>query len=389
MADSVGRPNHVKTAASSPEPSPHTRKVWDFGVRGFHWLLVVAVVTAGLTGFFGARNALDIHLIAGTAIAALVGFRVVWGVLGGGFARFSSFLFAPATIIAYARGLLRGTTRRYLGHNPLGGLMVFALLAVLTLIVVSGVIALGGQDKQGPLAFVTPFAVGWFVRGVHKLLALMLVGMVAAHLAGVLYESRHENENLTAAMLTGRKRDEPGVAAQTGQGSWRLASILLLLGGVGITAGTIGLTARPALGVPTGPLDGAYARECGACHMVYHPSLMPASSWQAILADLGHHFGEDASLDPAITEQLRTYLTANAAERWDTLPAVKFRQSIDPKDSVRIDATGFWRRIHHNIPDATFTNRLVGGRGNCSACHSDAAAARFAPQNIEIPEELQ
>ncbi len=386
MAD---RQRNARTAASRAVTRPHTRDVWDAGVRGFHWLLVLAVAAAGLTGFFGARNSLGIHLIAGTVIAALIGFRLVWGVLGGGYARFSSFLFAPTIIISYARGLLRGTARRYLGHNPLGGLMVFALLAVLTLIVVSGVITLGGQDKQGPLAFVTPFAVGWFVRGIHKLLALMLVAMVAAHLAGVLYESRHEHENLTSAMLTGRKRDEPGVVAPVAQGSWRLASILLLLGGAGIAAGTAGLAARPALGVPTAPLDAAYARECSACHMTYHPSLMPASSWEAILANLDHHFGEDASLDPAIIDHLRAYLTANAAERWDTLPAVKFRQSIDPKDSIRITATSFWRRMHHGIPEATFANRLVGGRSNCSACHSDAVSASFAPQNIEIPEELQ
>ncbi len=377
----------------APRPAPPLRKpdvpVWDLGVRAFHWLLVASVATAGITGFFGARNALDVHLIAGAVLAALLLFRLVWGWLGGGYARFASFAFSPRTVIDYAKALRAGHGKRHLGHNPLGAMMVFALIGVLTLIVVTGVITLGGQDKQGPLAAFVSFAAGSLQRQVHKALALLLVAMVVAHLAGVVFESRAEAENLTAAMITGRKRGEPGRGPALAPAQPRRAAALVLGLGLATAAGVAGLAGIPAPGVPHAALDADYKEQCSACHMVYHPSLLPAASWQAILDHLGQHFGEDASLDPALVAKLRTYLTANSAEHWDTLPAVMLRRTIDATDPVRITATGFWRRMHGRLADRVFASHEVGHRSTCTACHSDAETGLFAPQNIEIPEDLQ
>jgi cytochrome b len=366
-------------------PNRSSVVVWDIWVRLFHWLLVAAVLTAAYTGLFGAPKTLTIHLVAGSTIAALLFCRLLWGVLGGGYARLASFAYGPRTILAYLHGLRGGTSRRYLGHNPLGSIMVFALLGVLALIVTTGVITLGGQDKQGPLAAFTPFAVGWSIRGIHKLLALLVLAMVVFHLGGVLFESRHEHENLTAAMITGRKRPEPGLLPPQTRSSPKLALALIVIFGGIITAGVAALAALPGLGVPPATLDPDYDRECTSCHGAFHPSLLPLAAGQSILDDLKHHFGNDASLDPAIAARIRTYMAANSAEHWDTLPAVMFRQSVNPKDPRRITATGFWQRRHHDIPDAVFAGRRVNGRSSCDACHSDAATGRFAPQNIEIP----
>ena len=362
--------------------------VWDLGVRLFHWLLVLSVTVAAVTGFFAQRSALDVHLIAGTAIAGLIGYRVVWGLLGGRYARFASFVFSPRATLAYARSVLAGRSGRYLGHNPLGAAMVFALLAVLAAIVLTGVVVLGGMVKQGPLAPFTPFAIGTATIGVHKLLSLLLVAMVAAHLGGVWHESRRERENLAEAMLTGAKHG-PAEPAAGVRAHMRAALAICLVGGV-LAAGTLtALADLPGLGVPTTRLDPDYARECGACHTAYSPGLLPAASWTGLMAHLDQHFGEDASLDAGLATRLRSWLVANAAEHWDTLPAVRIRQSIDPKDPARITASGFWQRMHRRIPAATFANKEVGSRGACNACHMDAASGRFAPQSIEIPEDLQ
>ncbi|MDE2200630.1 MAG: cytochrome b/b6 domain-containing protein [Rhodospirillales bacterium] len=359
--------------------------VWDLGVRLFHWLLVASVTIAALTGFFAQRSALQLHLIAGGIIAALIGFRIVWGLLGGGYARFASFAFSPPSVLAYGRQMIAGRTARYLGHNPLGGLMVFALLAVLTLIVLTGTVTLGGLVKQGPLAFATSFAGGAQAIGLHKLLSLLLVAMIAAHLWGVWFESRREGENLVVAMVTGAKSH-----IEANPPRWkahrRLATLICIALGA---AGTFGITALanlPGLGVPPAAQDPVYAEQCGACHLAYPPSLMPAAAWSGILDHLGHHFGEDASLDAPTIAHLRAYLAANSAEHWDTLPAVRLRSSIDPADPMRITATRFWRNMHRRIPAATFASPKVSSRASCEACHRDAATGRFAPQKIEIPE---
>jgi hypothetical protein len=65
---------------------------------------------------------------------------------------------------------------------------------------------------------------------------------------------------------------------------------------------------------------------------------------------LDHHFGEDASLEPATLTRLRAYLMENAAEYFDTLAANRLRIT-DPTEPLRITATPFWRRAHSAIPD--------------------------------------
>ncbi len=92
-----------------------------------------------------------VHEAAGVAVIAAVTWRVVWGVLGPTCARFSGFAHRPAIVLAYLRDMWEGRHRRYPGHNPLGALMVFALLAVLAAIALTGMLALGGLLKQGPL----------------------------------------------------------------------------------------------------------------------------------------------------------------------------------------------------------------------------------------------
>ena len=104
------------------------------------------------------------------------------------------------------------------------------------------------------------------------------------------------------------------------------------------------------------------------------------------MAGLDNHFGENAELDAATTANLTDYLIANAAETTDTLPANRLRRVATAKP-LTITATPFWTRQHSHIPDAVFTSKAVGGRGNCATCHADAASGRFYPGNIDIPNE--
>ena len=142
--------------AAAPEVTP----VWDLGVRVFHWLMVGAVATALVTGLSGPRNLLNIHIAAGAAIGGLVAFRILWGLTGSTYARFSSFPVHLAAINADLAGFVAGRRPRYRGHNPLGSLMALALLAIISLSLMTGVITLGGVDKQGPLAFAVTYVSG-------------------------------------------------------------------------------------------------------------------------------------------------------------------------------------------------------------------------------------
>ena len=369
-------------------PAADVTRVWDAGVRLFHWLMVAAVAIVLVTGLSGPRNRLNIHIAAGAAIGGLVAFRILWGLMGSTYARFSSFPVQLTAISADLTGLVAGRRPRYLGHNPLGSLMALTLLAILSLSVLTGVITLGGVDKQGPLASVASYGAGKAAQRVHLALAYGLLALIAGHLLGVAYEFIMARTNFLLAMITGEKaasitehvvgpaRAKPILAG--------LCVLLLMIGAVGQI---VGLSARPALGVPTGPLDPTYAQECGSCHMAYPPSLAPSRRWIAIMDGLSDHFGEDASLEPARVSRIRAYLTTNAAEKWDTRAAHEL-QGSNPQERLRLTATPFWIRMHRSIPESVFKSRAVGANGACGKCHSDASTGRLIPKTSTSRSEL-
>jgi cytochrome b len=363
--------------------------VWDLGVRFFHWSLALAVGVCAYTGFLAPPSWLNVHLAAGTAIAALVVFRLVWGFRGSAYARFASFAVSPAALRQHIADISAGRRVRHLGHNQAGALMVYGLIAVLILLTVSGVIALGGAVKQGPLAFTLTFETGWAAREIHELLAFGLLAMIAAHWAGVAFESWRLRENLTRAMISGRK-DAEGIDRSEhlpGAKPAQAGAILLAVAAVAVP-GIAALTQLPAKGVPAAPLDPVYAKACGDCHLAYHPSLAPAQSWAKTMEGLADHFGENATLDAATAAKVRDYLAGNASERWDTRAANLLRR-VDPSKPEQITAAPVWKRIHREIPEAVFKSKAVGAKGACKACHKDADTARFDPQSIAIPKDAR
>jgi cytochrome b len=371
-------------SAGTHSGAADTVRVWDLAVRLFHWLLVAGVAAAALTGFLGPRTWLRLHLIVGSLIAALLGFRLVWGFLGGSYARFRNFVFSPRATLRHLRALTTGPVPRYLGHNPAGAPMIFAFLAVLAAITASGVVALGSAEKQGPLRAFVGFDAAWWWLGCHQTLAIMLVAMVVAHVGGVWVEGQRTSENLLRPMFTGRKH-AGGIAAAAPVSAKPALAAVIVAGGIAAgSAGIALLASLPARGVPPATLDATYALQCGACHLAYPPSLAPAATWRGILADLRHHFGADASLSPDQVAHISAYLAANSAEHWDTLPAHELRRT-DPAEPLRITATPFWRRMHSGISAATFASPRVVRKSACDACHRDAASGRFAPQAIDVP----
>ncbi len=180
----------LEPAREAKAPAPAV-KVWDPFVRIFHWSLVILFTVAFVSGDEWRK----LHEPVGYVIAALVALRVVWGVVGSRHARFADFLYSPATVLGFARDMLRFRARRYLGHNPLGGLMVLALLAM-----IAGISATGYMMTTDAY-----WGVEW-VEDAHKALVYATLALIALHIAGVLFASIEHSENLVRAMITGRKR---------------------------------------------------------------------------------------------------------------------------------------------------------------------------------------
>ena len=217
-----------------------TVAVWDPLVRIGHWGLVAAFFTAYIAG----DDAQTVHVWAGYIVAAIVVWRIVWGVVGSRHARFSDFVRGPGAAWSYLRGMMSGRARRHLGHNPAGGLMILALLASLAGTSLTGMSLYAVEEGRGPLAGLvgasapvsgdTPMSSlvhseddedgderggtarehdedeyeggGEFLEGLHKFFVYLTLGLVGLHVLGVLASSLAHAENLVRAMITGRKR---------------------------------------------------------------------------------------------------------------------------------------------------------------------------------------
>ncbi len=179
-------------------------KVWDPLVRFFHWALVSAFIIAYIT----EEDFLTIHSWAGYLILSLLCIRFVWGFIGTRYARFSDFAYKPVSIIQFLKDTLRLSAKRYLGHNPAGGAMVFLLMLSLLITTTSGVVLLGAEEHAGPVAhwFAQPESM-WadVLEEVHEFFANFTLFLVFVHIAGVLVESLIHKENLVSAMISGFK----------------------------------------------------------------------------------------------------------------------------------------------------------------------------------------
>ena len=192
-----------------------TIKVWDISIRIFHWTLVIAFFIAYLSG----DKLETVHTYAGYYILGLLLYRVIWGLIGTRYARFSSFLFTPTQILAYLKSMFAGKADHYLGHNPAGSVMVFMLLISLVITTWTG-LELYATEGKGPLAenIMSVNSVAYangneqhggneeFWEELHEVFSNLTLILVGLHILGVLFSARLHKENLVQAMITGRKR---------------------------------------------------------------------------------------------------------------------------------------------------------------------------------------
>lgn len=178
--------------------------VWDLPTRLFHWSLVALVAFQWLSGEF-KDNLLELHLLGGYAILALVGFRLLWGFAGNQYARFGNFLLGIGPTLDYARKLRANAAPRYLGHNPLGAWMIVALLATLALQGGAGLFASDEVIGGGPLRHMVSENMGEILTEFHEAFFNVLILLVVVHVASIVAHRRFKGEDLVRPMLTGYK----------------------------------------------------------------------------------------------------------------------------------------------------------------------------------------
>jgi len=198
-------------------------RIWDIFVRLFHWGLVITFSIAYISG----EEESAIHIYSGYAVLGLICFRVIWGIIGTKYARFTNFIYSKTSVIKYLKSLLTGKPEHYPGHNPAAGWMVIALLLSLFLTTLSGLQLYALEEGHGPFAnnlpeiqFIsTAYADSNEHNGeggfwnelwefIHETSANFTLLLVLIHISGVLLSSLLHRENLIKAMITGNKKEK-------------------------------------------------------------------------------------------------------------------------------------------------------------------------------------
>ena len=205
---------------NAPEPQATAlARVWDLPVRLVHWALVALFALAWWTQ---EQGAMDWHRRCGYALLTLLLFRVYWGFVGSGAARFGSFLRSPRVVASYARRLFERPGPRSPGHNPMGGWSVLALLSLLLLQAGSGLFSVDTDGlESGPLAAWIDFDLGRRAAALHGFNFNLLLGLIALHVLMVAFYALYKRDRLIAAMVGGYQRVPADAPAWRFEPGWK------------------------------------------------------------------------------------------------------------------------------------------------------------------------
>jgi len=194
------------------------RLVWDLPLRLFHWLLAISIGLLWLTQWFGYERMqnvtlpfyldwMTLHMWLGYWTLGLIFFRVLWGFVGPRHARFSSFFPWPKRLIAYVRALAFGTESKPVGHNPLGSLMVFLMLALVLVQAVSGLFTTDDALAYGPYngAGVVSDSTESLLNSLHHSLFNYILAAIALHVLAIIVYAVALKQNLVGPMVHGHK----------------------------------------------------------------------------------------------------------------------------------------------------------------------------------------
>ena len=369
--------------------------IWDVPTRLFHWTLALSFALAWLTT--ESDRWLAVHVFLGYLMMGLIGFRVIWGLIGTHYARFASFWYGPRAALAYLRSVLNRTAARHIGHNPTGSLAIYILMLLTLLIGISGFLTLGAEEQQGVFSGTMSLAQSRTFKELHELSANLMLLVVFGHLCGVVVESMLHHENLAHSMLTGSKMTEHGLPSAKSR--WGVAALLLTLI-LGFGFWWFYYAADTKLDQIRGEQESPHVKfigtaladipqwraECGSCHLAYHPNLLPSRSWEALMTGQARHFGSDLALDAPTSAALREYAIANSADKQLTEASYKIARSLKAAETpLRISETPYWVKKHRKITTVQWQSDPIKSKANCGACHLDADAGTFLDAAMHIP----
>ena len=363
--------------------------VWPIGTRIIHWMMALSFTTAFITSFY--EHMLHDHVALGFIFLTIIIYRIIWGIIGPQYATFNTFKLRPSQLKHYFVEKVQNRWRKIpAGHNPASSWFTVSALTVGTVIVVSGLLLYGIQEGKGLFRFLNSDYAQYMgiLAWVHKYASYLFAAWVFIHIAGVMVEQFWHKTGMVFAMITGYKRTEgEDTKVKPTLSFFAYSTILIAVGTYFfiVSSNYNFLTLQKYTNIDYEEMHPVFYNECGDCHKVYPPYMLPKRSWQKIMAGLENHRGEEiteANITKSQQASILEFLTQNAAETSKREAAVKVMHSLGERRPKAITKTPYWRETHKDIPKSVYKQKKIKDKSNCIACHKDFEHGNLDDMNI-------
>lgn len=352
--------------------------VWPIGTRIIHWMIAISFTTALYTSFH--EEQLHSHVALGFIFGIMLIYRIIWGFIGPRYATFNTFKLSFSELKYYFVEKVQNRWRKIPpGHNPASSWYTILVLFIGFIIIVSGLLLYGVQEAKGLFRFLNegyyPYMDILFV--IHQYASYFLAAWAVIHICGVLVEQFYHKTNMVFAMVSGYKKSTGEDTKVKPILSFFAYSMIAFAAGIYffiISSDYNFLTLNKFTRVDYKAEHPVFAQECGDCHKIYPPFLLPEKSWKRIIDDLDNHFGEkitEANISKSQQASIRDFLYANSAEHSTREASVKIMHSLGERRPKAITKTPYWRETHSHIPASAFKIKEVKDKSNCIACHKN------------------
>jgi cytochrome b len=367
--------------------------VWPICTRIIHWTIGLSFSASFFTSFY--KEYIHYHIAFGWIFGVMLCYRIIWGFIGPRYAAFNTFRFNLGELKWYFQEKIIDRYRKIPpGHNPASSWYTIIVLSFGISIVISGMLLYGIQDGAGIFGYLNKkyYATMDMWHNLHLYLSYILVAWAFIHIAGVSIEQFYHKTGMIFVMLTGYKKSE-GEDTDITRCS-NIASYAFIIISFSLFIYIISTYDNVITRSVFEPIDfeyenGVFYVDCGDCHKIYPPYLLPKRSWRRIMRTLDNHFGEeitDANISKKAKDIILKYLEKNAAEHSSRKVSFKVLNSLPPDHAPKsLTKVKYWRDVHKDIDPAIYKLPKVKNRSNCFACHIGLENGILLNEKIELP----
>lgn len=360
--------------------------MWSFLGRVSHWLLVVSFFASYFTSF--SEKLLTLHVSLGIFVFGMLLKKIVWGLIGPKYARWSDFNFSLSSLKLYFIKKVKDRYREIeAGHNPASSWFAFLVTWIGILCCMTGFILYGIQEGNGIFSSMNEnyYYLMNLYEDIHIILVYILILMIVFHVTGVLLEQFYHKTNMLMAMVSGYKKakgtDIKPRFWMIFWGSSYTFLVCLIFSYVYFMPDNIFVKSKFEK-IEYKVLHKDFQFECSDCHNLIPPHLLPKNSWVELMKKQTNHYDEDLELEPSLSKSIEKFLVENAAENSTREASYKLLREIKNSKKFTITDTTYWKDRHKNIPSSVFKNDHVENKSNCVACHKDFEQGILSDSNI-------